>query len=93
MKRALTILVIACIAIVGCKQKKSAAEKAAEEAQLQYEQTIIESARERIIRANAELEAAGMMPIDTASTFEMFRMLHGKDLEETIRMTLETVGR
>lgn len=89
MRKTLALIVLMLVALSGCKHKKSEAEKNAEAAQLQYEQTIIENAKARIIRDNADLEAVGMMPLDTALTFEMMRTLHGKDLEEFIDSIFE----
>ncbi len=91
MKKVLLIIIAACAVLAGCNQRKSAAEKAAEEAQLRYEQTLINNAQTRIVQANEELEAAGLTPLDTAAIFSTFRMLHGKDLEENIRLTLEAI--
>ncbi len=93
MKHSILLLALLLLLVPGCKQKKSQAQLEAERAQIEYERTLIRSAQERISIANKQLEAAGMMPLDTAETGEMFRMLHGKDLEETITSTLSTVER
>lgn len=90
MRKTVILVILTLVALSGCKHKKSEAEKNAEAAQLQYEQTIIENAQARIIRANEDLTAVGMMPLDTALTFEMMRTLHGKDLEEFIDSIFET---
>lgn len=93
MKHSILLLALLLLLVPGCKQKKSQAQLEAERAQIEYERTLIRSAQERISIANKQLEAAGMMTLDTAMTGEMFRALHGKDLEETIASTLSTVER
>ena len=91
MKKSIILLaIIASLLVSGCK---SGAQKKAEAAKAEYEQTLRDGAKQRVRIVNAKLEAAGMMPLDTTIVFSMFDMKSGEELEQIIEETLKPYER
>lgn len=91
MRRSILLLALfASLLTCGCKSR---AQKQAEAAQAEYEQTVRDGGKQRVRIVNKQLEAAGLMPLDTTIVFGMFDMKSGAELEQIIEETLKPYER
>ena len=91
MRRSILLLaILASLLVSGCK---SGAQKKAESAKAEYEQTVRDGGKQRVRIVNERLKASGLMPIDTTIVFSMFDMKSGAELEQLIEETLKPYER
>lgn len=72
MRRSILLLaILASLLVSGCKSR---AQKKAQAAKAEYEQTVRDGGKQRVRIVNERLKASGLMPIDTTIVFSMFDM-------------------